>query len=727
MDSSLLEEHQADENELTSSPRVTPSVEPALFLPTNSVDQSQYNNSEHEGNSVSQDNRADTIIYKSTRQAANVAPIVVANLDKSTNESPLRSSAIKKSPKSSPLESELRSALRKYKGEDKHEFLPIDAFDRVIQTESITKELCRWNGLQDAVTMANNVMGSDLPDERRDGQMKRKIFAILVLMEKARKIEQFVKLQIYDHQLPFKFQKGTTGRFEIEDRYGHGLFVEMFKKQILCESFRDHQWEVLAPCFELSLDPTQKIQHLDLNLYERLPFIESEQVYEGEPELAQGGYAQAPGKETYFAVKRLHRDEEDYRQRGETDNYEARVLKRLNHLEDPHIIRLLGTFSYENHFHMIFPWANGNLQDFWKTYIDDPTARTTGLLAQWLCKQMIGLSNALKNVHNTQRSERRPQDLSPDFDTRTHGRHGDIKPENILWFRKDDPGSDQESLGVLKLADFGLADFHSERSKSGVNAKGVTQTYQAPEFDVLGVVSQKYDMWSLGCVLLEFAVWYVDGWEGVDGFSQRRSDETETGIRMDKFYEIRSEKSSTQNTRRAKLKSSVADIHTFLTKDPRTSVRCSDFIMDILDLARDDLLRMSPKKRAHCDSVVKKLTTIAKRCAEDPLYSTQLLKTADTVQRPHSELSSKIPSEPNENRTQLIPEQNNGEANTEVTPEAIRQVLPEESRADANSPLISESGSTSARKERKHPLKIWLETMSRTLCGCLGSKSTKDS
>ncbi|KAJ4351965.1 uncharacterized protein N0V89_007310 [Didymosphaeria variabile] len=724
---SSLEERQVDENELTPPLNLTTSAEPTLTSPTSPIAQSQFKILEDEEDLVSREYRDDNIIDQSTRRAVNIAPIVVANLDESTYESPLGSSAITKSPKSSPLESELRSALRKYKGEDKHEFLPIDAFDRIIQVENIKKELCRWNKHHDAVTMADSVMGSNLPDQNRDGQTKRKIFAILGLMEKARKIEQFVKLEICDHQLPFKFQKGTSGRFVIEDRYGHGLPLEMFKKQSLCESFRDHQWEVLAPSFELSLDSTQKIQHLDFNLYERLPFMESEHMYEGEPELAQGGYAQAPGKETYFAVKRLHRDEEDSRQRGETDNYEARVLKRLNDLEDPHIIRLLGTFSYENHFHMIFPWANGNLQDFWKTYIDDPTARSTGLLAQWLCKQMIGLCNALNNVHNTQRSERRPQDLTLDFDTRTHGRHGDIKPENILWFKKDGHRTDQESLGVLKLADFGLADFHSERSKSDANAKGVTQTYQAPEVDVLRVVSQKYDMWSLGCVLLEFAVWYVDGWEGVDNFSQRRSDETAIGIRMDKFYDVRLEESSTKSTRRAKIKASVAGVRYFLTENPRTSQGCSDFVIDILDLVQDYLLRMTPKKRAHCDSIVEKLTTISRRCVEDPLYCTQLRKTVDMTATDHSELSSsETSSERNKDRIQLSLEQNSGEANENDKFEAGRQELPEESHVVPNLPSMGETGSTSARKERKQRLRMWSEAVYKTLCGCLGTKSKED-
>jgi serine/threonine protein kinase len=43
-----------------------------------------------------------------------------------------------------------------------------------------------------------------------------------------------------------------------------------------------------------------------------------------------------------------------------------------------------------------------------------------------------------------------------------------------------------------------------------------TPTYRAPESDLASSMSPKYDVWSLGCLLLEFATWAVAGWDAVE-------------------------------------------------------------------------------------------------------------------------------------------------------------------------------------------------------------------
>jgi serine/threonine protein kinase len=428
-------------------------------------------------------------------------------------------------------------------------------------------------------------------------------------------------------------------------------------------------------------------------------------------------------------VKRLRRSEKDYEKGGELSNNEADVLKRLNDLEHPHIIRLLATFSYKGHFHMIFPWANGNLQDFWKKNPIDAPARAPGHLADWLCQQVLGLTHALTNVHDTQRSGHNAEILSTHSDTRTHGRHGDIKPENILWFDDTGQKADGRSLGVLKLADFGLADFHSKFSKSGANAKGVTGTYQAPEIDVVGVVSQKYDMWSLGCVLMEFIVWYVAGWEGVDNFSKRRSEETASGIRMDNFYDVRSvERASwdrfnpfrkgagTKNCRRATVKPSVAGIQRFLLEDQRTSKGCSDFLLDLLDMIQDDLLRMDPDHRAGCDTIVQKIKVISENCVVDSQYFTQRRRPIRKRPTHRSELSSSETTYYSHRRM----ERSSIETDTEGAVESIRQILTEDDNVDENARLMGNYSTSSPAEYRRQPLQMFFEYILRTLRGCLG-------
>jgi serine/threonine protein kinase len=129
------------------------------------------------------------------------------------------------------------------------------------------------------------------------------------------------------------------------------------------------------------------------------------------------------------------------------------------------------------------------------------------------------------------------EDLDPTAAYQTHGRHGDLKPKNILWFREYHD-KDPSYQGVLKISDFGLTRFHGPRSYSHINgeAVAVAGTYRAPEHDIRKMISQSYDFWTLGCVFLEFVTWYLLGWEEVDKFSKSRMEEHISEIKEDVFF-----------------------------------------------------------------------------------------------------------------------------------------------------------------------------------------------
>jgi serine/threonine protein kinase len=176
-----------------------------------------------------------------------------------------------------------------------------------------------------------------------------------------------------------------------------------------------------------------------------------------------------------------------------------------------------------------------------------------------MSRQIVGLAKALHSIHHLNVDESNVEELSAHDRLKTHGRHGDLKPENILWFKEHEANpKDSRAYGILKVSDLGSADFHGPLSKSVriSNMNGFTDTYKAPEFDMGARVSPRYDIWSLGCVLMQFIVWYLDGAIGVAEFSERRKWESDRAIRADDFFNIYSDK----NTITTRAKPSVLEV-----------------------------------------------------------------------------------------------------------------------------------------------------------------------
>ena len=172
-----------------------------------------------------------------------------------------------------------------------------------------------------------------------------------------------------------------------------------------------------------------------------------------------------------------------------------------------------------------------------------------------MCKQITGLAEALHRIHNLHIDEAEVNELSIHDRRQVHGRHGDVKPENILWFTNKDTN---DLHGTLKISDLGSSDFHGPESKSvGVSAMGgFTTTYKAPEFDISSRVSPLYDIWSFGCVLMQFIIWYLDGAKGIIRFRDVRSAESNLRIPADDFFNFY----SGENVLKTKAKACVKKV-----------------------------------------------------------------------------------------------------------------------------------------------------------------------
>lgn len=224
----------------------------------------------------------------------------------------------------------------------------------------------------------------------------------------------------------------------------------------------------------------------------------------------------------YFAVKQLHSSS-----RAEFEK-EAEVLKSLSNPGHPHIVKLLATYHWRGNYHLLFPWAECHLQDYWRYHpspaeIQEPEARSD--LHRSTFEQLVGISDALESIHFPSKLQGNTgaEWMFPGPADTSHSRHGDIKPDNILWF--SEPGDSKEA-GVLRIADLGLAKIHISTIDLADAATRVgTETYGAPELKHHHPghrLSSAYDIWSFGCVLMEFACWLTGGRKELEAFKRSR-------------------------------------------------------------------------------------------------------------------------------------------------------------------------------------------------------------
>jgi serine/threonine protein kinase len=290
--------------------------------------------------------------------------------------------------------------------------------------------------------------------------------------------------------------------------------------------------------------------------------------------------------------------------------------------DHPHLIKLLFTYKFKNHYHLVFPFANTNLRGYWND---------TGLpywnkdTYCWFLHQIRGIASGLNAIHNyntnlplfgtrlTMPGSNITQSglLKVDKGEDKYGRHGDIKPENILW-SNELAGSGV--VGKLQITDLGCGRFHNLESRSGVNAAGIpkTPTYMPPEVPLGHGISRAYDIWSFGCVVLEFVTWLLEGPQSIYGFSSARGLTALDGINDDTFFTVTEKNGSKTAALREGVKTWIARL--------RTNPRCSDMIKDLLDLVEFQLLAIDPKQRLNSEKVDTELRIIRERANNSLVY-----------------------------------------------------------------------------------------------------------
>ncbi|KAF5490195.1 hypothetical protein CGCF413_v011049 [Colletotrichum fructicola] len=219
------------------------------------------------------------------------------------------------------------------------------------------------------------------------------------------------------------------------------------------EDFESRQKTICIPLFEL---PCEEIQFYDFRNRPVLPFLSYESRKVGgygtvrKARIHEAHYSHIQDCKTRnrtlreFAIKELHTEsKEAYDQEMEL----FRKIGARSESESPrHLIQLQFSYLYGDRYFLVFPWADGNLREFWAKHHDYHLRKD---------KDIVWFFHASK------------ADFKVALGNLTHGklkrwgRHGDIKPENILWFEKYDEMED-----FLVISDFGLTSFNTTTSRS---------------------------------------------------------------------------------------------------------------------------------------------------------------------------------------------------------------------------------------------------------------------
>ncbi|KAI9040770.1 glucose-methanol-choline oxidoreductase [Aspergillus affinis] len=267
--------------------------------------------------------------------------------------------------------------------------------------------------------------------------------------------------------------------------------------------------------------------------------------------------------------------------------------------EGAHFQTLLCTFRYQGDFFLIFPWADGNIQDLWNTYINQ---KPTEALISWSLTQMGNIAHSLAKVHQRTQFE---------F-------HGGMGPNRIKFFsnrQAQDASVDTCPITatILAVAYPGKDNniYHDSGFVNVRDREGLL-TYGAPDALRGQGMSSAADVWSLGCTYLEFVSWLLLGYDGIMKFSDWRGLEDDTPeMQTDYFYAL-----DLQGIRPSIFK---------WTEKLKSHSECPKPLIAIIDFVMTEMILLKPDDRSSAERVFQWFRELHRETCEE---GSQVLSTA---------------------------------------------------------------------------------------------------
>ncbi|KAK0375212.1 protein kinase domain-containing protein [Colletotrichum limetticola] len=364
----------------------------------------------------------------------------------------------------------------------------------------------------------------------------------------------------------------------------------------LVESFVNRQWMVMAPVFGRSGE------YLELHPLCPLPLIKVDAIihsmrnvlYRAEIQSSHvtGLKDQVQSPSIVVAIKEFR-----YRVGFDQERSNLSALRRVS--GSKHIVQNLAAFSQGDRDFIISPWADGgSLDNFWQVH--DEVDRESKL-ALWSLDQMLGLVRALYVLH-------------AELADAGNCRRDDLKPGNILYFTV---GTAKGDMGILKITDFGISRFHQEATFDRLNKPTTTgatsPSYEAPEAVTSKAArSRRYDVWSIGCIFLEFVIWLVQDWDAVQSFANARKSTSAHagGATPSHFYKIDNDY--------AVVHPEVFKIIENLGRIPQSAPNTA--LGKLLRIIKEDLIKINPADRIDAKGLCNQLEVVVSRAKSDPVY-----------------------------------------------------------------------------------------------------------